>query len=188
MGWTVLIRGPRRARKGWSVTAHHPDYHLAELNIALLRAPLDAPEIKEFVDFLDPVNAHAEQMPGFVWRLTAPDGQSSSYVESPFEDPLLITNMSVWTDLDSLRAFMYDTVHRYFLQNRRKWFERLERKPTVLWWVQAGHIPTLEEAVAQLNYLEQHGSTPSAFTLHEPFDPEGRPMERPGARAVREPA
>jgi hypothetical protein len=162
------------------VTAHHPDYHLAELNIALLRASLDSPEIKEFVDFL----AHAEQMPRFVWRLTAPDGLSSSYVPSPFEDPLLITNMSVWTDLDSLRAFMYDTVHRYFLQNRRKWFERLERKPTVLWWVPAGHIPTLEEAVAQLDHLEEHGSTPTAFTLHEPFDPAGQPMARPVARSA----
>jgi hypothetical protein len=49
-------------------------FQLAEFNISRLKAPLDDPSMKEFVDFLDPVNTFAEQSPGFVWgspRLTA---------------------------------------------------------------------------------------------------------------------
>jgi hypothetical protein len=161
-------------------------YHLAQLNIGRIKAPLDAPELREFVDFLDPVNAHAEQMPGFVWRLTADDGAPSSYVPSPFEDPLMITNLTVWTDLDALRAFMYDTVHRYFLQARRKWFERLDRRYVVLWWVPAGTIPTLGEAVARLEQLEVNGSTAFAFSLHEPFGPDGQPLPRPDRQTAAE--
>jgi len=36
-------------------------YHLAQLNIAQLIAPLDSPELKDFVDNLDRINALAEQ-------------------------------------------------------------------------------------------------------------------------------
>jgi hypothetical protein len=156
--------------------ADRSPYHLALFNIALLKAPLDAPEIKEFVDFLAPVNAHAEQMPGFVWRLTAPNGEPSSFIPSPFEDPLMITNLAVWTSVESLRTFVYDTVHRYFLQSRRKWFERIERRALVLWWIPAGHEPTLEEAVAKLEHLETHGPTPDAFTFQDLFETDGTPV------------
>jgi len=166
--------------------ADRSPFHLAQLNIGRIVAPLDAPELQEFVSFLDPVNAQAERMPGFVWRLTADDGAPSSYVSSPFEDPLMITNMSVWTDLDSLRAFMYDTVHRYFLQQRRRWFEKLDHRYVVLWWVPAGTVPTLDEALARLRDLEAHGSTPAAFSLHEPFGPDGEPLARPARQAAAE--
>jgi hypothetical protein len=93
-------------------------FQLAEYNFARLRAPLDAPEMAEFVAFLDPVNAHAERCPGFVWRLTAPGGAPSSYLAGALTDPMAVPNLSVWTDLGALRAFIYDTVHRYFLQQR----------------------------------------------------------------------
>jgi hypothetical protein len=153
-------------------------HHLAQFNIARLKAPLDAPELKEFVDFLDPVNAHADQMPGFVWRMTTPDGAASSFIASPFEDPLVITNLTVWSDLDSLRSFTYNTVHRYFLQSRRKWFAPVEGHQVVLWWVAAGFLPTLDEGVAQLRHLEAMGPTPAAFTMQESFDPAGNPVSR----------
>ena len=41
---------------------------LAQLNIALAKYPLDAPEIKDFVDNLDLINGVAENSVGFVWR------------------------------------------------------------------------------------------------------------------------
>ncbi len=95
-----------------------PRFHLAQLNVSRLLAPLDSPTLKEFVAFLAPVNAYAEQSPGFVWRLSTPDGLSSSYMPSLFADPMMITNLTVWTDVDSLRAFTYQTVHKYFLHSR----------------------------------------------------------------------
>ena len=95
-------------------------FHLAQFNISRLKVPLDDPSLKEFVDFLDPVNAFAEQSPGLVWRLTAADGAAASYLPSSYGDSMMITNLTVWTDLESLRVFAYETVHRYFLQSRRK--------------------------------------------------------------------
>ena len=94
--------------------------HLAQFNISRLNAPLDTPSLKEFVDFLDPVNAFAEQSPEFVWRLMAADGAAASYLPPAYDDPMMITNLTVWTDLESLRVFAYETVHRYFLQSRRR--------------------------------------------------------------------
>ena len=156
-----------------------PQFHLAEFNVSRLLAPLDSPQLREFVAFLGPVNAFAEQSPGFVWRLTAPDGQSSSYLPSPFTDPMMITNLTVWTDIDALRAFTFQTVHKYFLQSRRSWFERLASRGLVLWWLPTGHEPTLDEAMAKLNFLEEFGPTNEAFTFQDAFDPAGNPLPRP---------
>jgi len=153
-------------------------HHLAQLNIARLAAPLDSPRLKEFVDFLDPVNRFAEESPGFVWRLVGEDGQSSSYLPPVFDDPMTIVNMSVWEDLASLQQFMYQSVHRYFLQNRRKWFDKRDGPSTVLWWVGARTIPTLQEAKEKLRLLETRGPTPDAFSLHVSFDPTGAPLAR----------
>jgi hypothetical protein len=41
------------------------NYHIAELNVARLKAPLDSPELKDFVDNLDRINALAESSEGF---------------------------------------------------------------------------------------------------------------------------
>jgi hypothetical protein len=153
-------------------------HHLAQLNIARLVAPLDSPPLKEFVDFLDPVNRFAEESPGFVWRLVGEDGQSSSYLPPAFADPLTIVNMSVWQDLASLQQFIYQTVHRYFLQSRRKWFEKLDGPSTVLWWIPAGQLPTLDEAKEKLRLLEARGPTPDAFSLTVAFDAGGAPLAR----------
>ena len=156
-----------------------PRFHLAEFNVSRLLAPLDSPQLREFVAFLGPVNAFAEQSPGFVWRLTAPDGQSSSYLPSPFTDPMMITNLTVWTDIDALRGFTFQTVHKYFLQSRRSWFERLASRGLVLWWLPAGHDPTLDEAMARLNLLEELGPTKEAFTFQDAFDSAGNPLPKP---------
>ncbi len=64
------------------------DFHLAQYNVGRIRSPLDHPDVAEFIAALDPINALAEASPGFVWRLTGEDGQSSSYVEvDGIDDP-----------------------------------------------------------------------------------------------------
>jgi hypothetical protein len=153
-------------------------HHLAQLNISKLKAPLDDASMGEFVAFLDPVNAYAEASPGFVWRLKADGGLPSSYLASPFADPMTISNLTVWTDLESLRVFAYETVHRYFLQSRRKWFERPQGRQVVLWWLPEGHLPTLDGAVQKLQFLEETGPTPAAFTFQDAFDSFGHPIPR----------
>jgi hypothetical protein len=153
------------------------NFHIAEFNISRLKAPLDSPSMKEFVDFLAPVNKFGEESPGFVWRLAAPDGQASSYLPPAYEDPMIVTNLTVWKDIESLKNFVYQTVHTYFLRGRKKWFDQVADYQTVLWWVPAGHIPSIEEAKEKLILLAKQGPTSAAFTFQIQFDASGKPLK-----------
>lgn len=148
-------------------------HQLAQLNITKLKAGLEDPIMKEFKDFLAPVNQLAEESAGFIWRLKDENGEAAIDVESPFEDPMIFVNMSVWEDFESLRSYTYDTVHSYFLKSRKKWSEKMDSHQVVLWWIDMGHIPTLEEAKSKLDQLELKGSSPTAFSLRELYSSDG---------------
>ena len=143
------------------------EWHLAQLNIARLRAPLDSPELADFVAALDPINALADAAPGFVWRLQTEDGDATSI--RAFDDHMLIVNMSVWESLDALSDFVYRSDHRAVMAGRRQWFDRMAEAYTVLWWVPAGHEPTVEEAKARLETLRRGGPSAEAFTFKAPW-------------------
>jgi hypothetical protein len=141
-------------------------YQLAQLNVGELKAPLDSPELKDFVDNLDRINALAEAADGFVWRLVG-DGNDATSLRPLGEN--VIVNMSVWRDADSLRRFVYQSAHTPIMKRRREWFARMMDAYMCLWWVPAGHRPTVAEAVARLRQLRQHGPTPESFTFGEAF-------------------
>ena len=140
---------------------------LAQLNIALAKYPLDAPEIKEFVDNLELVNGIAESSEGFVWRLKDESGDATNV--QAFDDPNMIVNMSVWDSVDSLKNFMFRTHHRDFMRRKGDWFHRLPEDTYVLWWIEADHIPILEEAIERLEHLREIGDSPYAFTFKTNF-------------------
>ena len=140
---------------------------LAQLNIALAKYPLDAPEIKEFVDNLELVNGIAESSEGFVWRLKDESGDATNI--QAFDDPNMIVNMSVWDSVDSLKNFMFRTHHRDFMRRKGDWFHRLPEDTYVLWWIEEDYIPTLEEAIERLEHLREIGDTPYAFTFKTNF-------------------
>ncbi|CAK1805475.1 DUF3291 domain-containing protein [Vibrio crassostreae] len=140
---------------------------LAQLNIALAKYPLDAPEIKEFVDNLELVNGIAESSEGFVWRLKDESGDATNI--QAFDDPNMIVNMSVWDSVDSLKDFMFRTHHRDFMRRKGDWFHRLPEDTYVLWWIEEDHIPTLEEAIERLEHLREIGDTPYTFTFKTNF-------------------
>ncbi|MEO9496228.1 MAG: DUF3291 domain-containing protein [Vibrio splendidus] len=140
---------------------------LAQLNIALAKYPLDAREIKEFVDNLELVNGIAESSEGFVWRLKDESGDATNI--QAFDDPNMIVNMSVWDSVDSLKNFMFRTHHRDFMRRKGDWFHRLPEDTYVLWWIEADHIPTLEEAIERLEHLREIGDSPYAFTFKTNF-------------------
>lgn len=144
-------------------------FHLAEYNIARLRAPLDAVENAEFASVLEAVNQIAEVSPGFVWRLKSDDDLSASYVQV-YDDPNLIVNYSIWTDMDSLRHFTYRSGHGAYFRRRREWFEEGSSK-IVCWWVPAGEVPGVHEALRRLEMLEKNGPSAAAFTFTESFPP-----------------
>ena len=142
------------------------NYQLAQINIAALKAPLDSPELKDFVDNLDRINALAEASDGFVWRLVG-DGNDATSLRPLGEN--VIINMSVWRDVEALKAFAYQSAHAPIMRRRREWFTRMAQAYMVLWWVPAGHVPTLAEAAARLELLRRDGPTSAAFTFSEAF-------------------
>lgn len=143
-------------------------YHLAQLNIGTMVAPQDSPEMAEFMNALDAINLLAETTPGFVWRLKDDSGNATSI--SAFDDDTLV-NMSVWEDRDSLFGYVYRSGHTHYIGRRKEWFKMPTEPHMVLWWVPAGHAPTLEEAKARLMHLRTHGPTPHAFTFKQFFEP-----------------
>ena len=145
-------------------------WHLAQLNVGRLLAPLESETLAGFVAALEPINALADGHPGFVWRLQTDAGDATSI--RPTDDDLFLINMSVWSSLEMLRAFVYTTAHVQVLRQRRAWFEQLATSHLVLWWVPAGHIPSVDEALARLERLRRDGPTPAAFTFRAPFEPE----------------
>ena len=145
------------------------DYHLAQINIARLRAPIDDPMVAEFVEGLDPINALAEQSPGFVWRLQTDEGDATSI--QAYEDELVIVNMSVWETVDDLFNYVYRSGHVDFLRDRRDWFERLGESHMCMWWLPAAALPTVDEGVARLEILQTRGPTSQAFTFRSPVEP-----------------
>jgi len=135
--------------------------HLAELNLAKLRHPKGDPRVAEFFDALDRVNATAERMPGFVWRLKDEGGNAT---DIPFgEASLVIANLTVWETPEALEKYVFQTVHTAFYRKRDQWFERMTGPQLVFWWIEPGHIPTLAEASARLDELAAKGPTERAF-------------------------
>jgi len=140
-------------------------YQLAQINVAELKAPLDSPQLEDFVDNLDRINALAESQPGFVWRLTG-DGNDATALR-PMGDKIIV-NYSIWRDVETLKNFVYSTAHVEILKRKREWFERMKLN-YVLWWVPAGHVPTVEQAVAKLEHLRAHGPSADAFHFGEAY-------------------
>lgn len=142
-------------------------YHLAQLNIATLRAPLTDPLLADFVARLDEINALAEDTPGFVWRLKGEGNDATSL--RPFDDERIIVNMSVWESIEALHRYAYYSAHAEVYRRRRDWFEQMSQPTLVMWWIAAGHIPDLDEARQRLEHLQAHGPTPYAFTFKQQF-------------------
>ena len=151
--------------------------HLAQYNIIRLKDDLNSPIVKEFKDFLAPVNLLAEESSGFIWRLKDESGHSATDLETPYEDKLIFVNMSVWENYEFLKAYTYQTVHRYFLKNRKKWSNEIEGHSAVLWYIEEGEIPTLVEAEEKLDLLKRKGSSPIAFSMSEVYDIWGQKRE-----------
>jgi hypothetical protein len=154
-------------------------YHLAQVNIGRPRGEMTDPVMAEFVAQLPGINALADASPGFVWRLQTEDGDATAV--RPYEDPGILINLSVWESLPALRDYVYRSAHAGVMRRRREWFERFDRIYVALWWIPAGHRPSVAEAVERLAHLERHGPTAFAFSFRESFGPDGVALPREAA-------
>ena len=142
-------------------------YHLAQINVGHLIAPIDDPKIAEFVSQLDPINALADGAPGFVWRLQSTSGNATDIAYN--DDPFMIVNMSVWESIEALRDFAYRSDHINVFRDRAKWFEKMDKPNYCLWWVLEGHRPTVAEGRERLERYQTHGATPYSFWFSQRF-------------------
>ncbi len=149
--------------------------HLAQLNVGRLVADPDDEAVGEFMRALAPINLLGETSPGYVWRLVDDAGVGATGQRFPGhdDDERFIVNLTVWEDLASLRHFVLRSGHAMYLRRRREWFEKPTRPTTVLWWIDEGHRPDLNEAAERLDRLRATGPTPEAFDLATGFGPAG---------------
>ena len=142
-------------------------FQLAQVNIGRIRAPMNDPIMAEFAEALNEINALAESTPGFVWRLKEESGNATGI--SAYPDPLVLVNMSVWSDLSALHGYVYRSAHGKFFARRQSWFDKYDGAYLALWWIPAGHRPTVAEAQQRLRTIESRGPTPEAFTFRQSF-------------------
>ena len=147
-------------------------WQIAQMNVGITVEATDHPQIADFMNQLDAINALADAAPGFVWRLQSESGNATD-IKPPktahWDHPYFIVNMSVWENVEALFDFVYKTAHRLVMARRREWFEKPVTAYQVLWWVPAGHKPTVEEGLARLEKLQAGGPTPEAFTFKARF-------------------
>ncbi len=141
----------------------------AQANIAKMRAPLDDPVMEGFVSQLEFINALADESPGFVWRLQTDEGDATAI--RAFDDERILFNMSAWESVEALHQYVYRSRHAGPLRDRKQWFEPIDTHILVLWWIPAGHIPTVDEAKERFETLRKLGPTPEAFTFKQRFPP-----------------
>jgi hypothetical protein len=157
-------------------------YHLAQVNIGRVVAPMDSPAMAGFVSQLQPINALADRSPGFVWRLQTASGDATAI--QPYDDPRININMSVWESVESLKEFVYRSGHIVPLRDRLKWFEKPAEAHMAMWWIPAGHIPSVEEAKERLQFRRAQGDTAVAFSFANPFPAPEAPLADPVAPSV----
>lgn len=146
---------------------------LAEVNVALPRAPLHSPAMAGFLKALDDVNWLADRSAGFVWRLRPVHGPVTL---GRLGDDEVVVTLSVWRTFEDLQRYVYRSAHGLFMQKRSRWFLPIGGFTTALWWVAEGEEPTVDEGLERLVQLRERGATPDAFSLRRRFDPEGAPV------------
>ena len=133
---------------------------LAQFNIARALYDLDDPRMAGFFDAVPAINALAERSPGFIWRLIdehGPDAPDFSH------EPRMTLTLSLWKDVESLRHFTWNTIHKRFRLRTREWFEVPKAAYLVCWPIEEGRTPTGEEALARLEELRRDGPSEQVF-------------------------
>ena len=143
--------------------------HIAQVNIGRIKGALEDPVMAGFVARLDEINTLADGSPGFVWRLQTSEG-NAAYLR-PYDDDRILFNMSVWESIEQLKHYVYKTMHAEVLRQRKEWFEKFSGSYTTLWWIPAGHIPSIDEAKERLAHLDAQGPTQFSFTFKNSFPP-----------------
>jgi hypothetical protein len=147
------------------------DWHIAQVNVGRMRGGRGDAQVAGFYAELYRINALADSAPGFVWRLVG-EGRDATDLR-PTPDPHFLIKLSVWTNADALFNYVCRTAHVGVMAGRRDWFERMDTAHQALWWVEAGDLPTISDALSKLWLLNNFGSSEQAFTFKARFPQPG---------------
>lgn len=145
-------------------------YHLAQLNIADAKGDYSSDIMQGFVSRLDEINGLAESSSGFIWRYQ--DDEGADVPERVFGKASIIVNLSVWESIDSLKQFVYKSIHKELIKGKGEWMNKMPEMHQVLWWIPAGHTPSTQEANDKLNLIREIGPSAEAFSFAKPFNHE----------------
>jgi hypothetical protein len=137
-------------------------HHLVHANIAIMRAPLDDPIMAEFVAQADEIDTLAQGSPGFVSQ-PIPEDKGAVF------SGRTMLNLSIWESVESLERFTHQGLHAKALERQADWFLQSDNPNYVLYWALVGDLPTEREVKERLDYLEENGPTPYAFTFERSF-------------------
>lgn len=152
--------------------------HVAFITFGIVKAPYGHPAVQGFVDRGDAVVAVATTHHGLLeGHYETDDTSIGAYVTPRFVTAELVgreaQTVSLWTDLESVFAFAYTSLHAEALRHRREWFLPPAWPTYAAWWVAEDHRPTWAEAIARLEHLHDHGASAMAFDFRTPFDANG---------------
>ena len=142
------------------------NFNLAQVNIAKRLAPMDDPIMQDFVNNVEKINAIADVSDGFIWRMQDEDKDLGVAV---FKDDSILINISVWKDLESLFNYTYNSGHIEVFKRKKEWFSKIKMMHMAFWYVPEGYEPTFQDAKNRLDYLNNHGDTPYAFSFKSKF-------------------
>lgn len=143
----------------WMNNEDYPVY-LAQFNITKIRYPIDDPRMKDFLEGIDFIHSIADRM-GIVYRVKDESGNATRI--QVFNDPEIIPNLSMWPDIDTLKKFVYNTIHKKYMNRKNEWFFPETKVQNVFWWVLEDHKPTMREGEIRYLHLLEHGSSEYAF-------------------------
>ena len=138
-----------------------PETHIAHISIGLVKYPLDDPRNAEVVNSLEKIYGEAEAFEGFIWR--KPDEEIFAELAELGRDPAEILSLTVWTNMDELKQYTYGGLHKYFMDNADKWFDKFGPPALAMWPVDPGNRPTVAEALERLEHLAANGPSDYAF-------------------------
>jgi hypothetical protein len=149
-------------------------HHLAQVNIARMRHAPGSVALADFVERIDEMNRLAESSQGFVWRIrgTEVTPEMLRVFENyfvPFEPERFFYNMSVWESVEDLQRYVFQTMHVELFRAKDHWMDSFNRAHLALWWIPAGHRPTVAESAERLRAVDEKGPTPFAFTFANRF-------------------
>ena len=136
--------------------------HIAIFNIGKLKYDLGDACLEDYIAAAEVVSKIAERCQGFVWKTEVEErgGGTSRLIDG---DPRIVVQLSVWEDAESLKHFLWNTLHKKIYQRRDEWFCPLDRKTMVLWNVAEDERPELNDAVERLDALRAYGATDYAY-------------------------